>query len=62
MGLDIITLAAAKSYTDEKVGMSEGGAGLPPVTAENNGNFLQVVDGKWVAAAIPFAEDPNNEF
>ena len=61
MGLDVITLAAAKNYTDEKVANSGGnggaGTGLPPVTAANNGNFLRVIDGKWAAASLPIAED-----
>lgn len=31
-------------------------AGLPAVTAANNGQFLQVVNGAWAAATIPSAE------
>lgn len=30
---------------------------LPNVTADDNGKFLQVVDGKWQAKQIPFAEE-----
>ena len=29
---------------------------LPPVTDENNGAFLRVVDGAWAVATIPSAE------
>ena len=29
---------------------------FPTVTAEDNGKFLRVVDGKWAAASIPYAE------
>ena len=32
------------------------GSALPPVTAENNGAFLRVVDGAWAVATIPSAE------
>lgn len=32
------------------------GSALPPVTAENNGSFLRVVDGAWAVATIPSAE------
>lgn len=62
MGLDALTLAVAKKYTDEKVA-SGGGSGdgtgsvLPPVTAANNGNFLRVVNGVWAAASLPIAEE-----
>lgn len=61
MGLDTITLAAAKNYTDKKVANGGGnggtGAGLPSVTAANNGDFLRVIDGKWAAASLPIAEE-----
>lgn len=61
MGLDAITLAAAKKYTDEQVANNGGngstGAGLPPVTTANNGNFLQVVNGAWAAVSLPSAEE-----
>lgn len=60
MGLDVITLAAAKNYTDEKVGSGGNGgsgSGLPPVTAANNGNFLQVVNGAWAAVSLLSAEE-----
>lgn len=30
---------------------------LPNVTAADNGKFLQVVDGKWQAKDIQFAEE-----
>lgn len=29
---------------------------LPPVTADNNGAFLRVVDGAWAVETIPSAE------
>ena len=30
---------------------------LPNVTAADDGKFLQVVDGKWQAKRIPYAEE-----
>ena len=30
---------------------------LPPVTSENEGNFLRVVDGTWKSVSIPIAEE-----
>lgn len=30
-----------------------GAAELPPVSSANNGNVLTVVNGAWVAAALP---------
>lgn len=55
MGLDVITLAAAKKYTDKLVG-KEGP--LPSVTEEDQGKFLRVDStGKWVAETIPTAEE-----
>lgn len=66
MGLNVITLAAAKAYTDEKTanggngGNTDGGSGLPAVGTADNGKFLQVVNGVWTATEIPFAE--NSEF
>lgn len=30
-----------------------GGANLPPVTPNNEGHVLTVVDGKWAAAPLP---------
>lgn len=36
---------------------SIGGAGLPPVTAADNGKILMVVDGVWQAVALPNAEE-----
>lgn len=38
-------------YVAESSG--SGGTGLPPVTAEDNGKFLGVVNGKWAAASLP---------
>lgn len=32
------------------------GVGVPTVTADDNGKFLRVVDGKWVAVALESAE------
>lgn len=63
MGLDVITLAASKKYTDEKIssgGNTGGGSGLPSVGTADNGKFLQVVNGVWTATEIPSAE--NSEF
>ena len=31
-------------------------AAIPPVTAEDNGKFLRVVDGAWAAVTVPSAE------
>ena len=59
MGLDVVTLAAAKKYTDEKVA-NGGGSDLPVVGTADNGKFLQVVNGVWTATEIPSAE--NSEF
>ena len=59
MGLDVITLAASKKYTDKKIS-SDGGSGLPSVGTADNGKFLQVVNGVWTATEIPSAE--NSEF
>jgi len=33
-----------------------GGAGLPAVTASDNGKFLRVVSGAWAAETVPAAE------
>lgn len=64
MGLDVVTLAAAKKYTDEKVanggGNTGGGSDLPVVGTADNGKFLQVVNGVWTATEISSAE--NSEF
>ena len=46
----LIALALAKKYTDE-----HGGSGLPPVTTEDNGKILQVVNGIWTVVTIPLA-------
>lgn len=35
--------------------LSVSGSGLPAVTASDNGKFLQVVNGAWAAASIPYA-------
>ena len=33
------------------------GAGVPPVTTANNGQFLRVVNGAWAASTVPNAEE-----
>lgn len=30
---------------------------FPTVTTEDNGKFLRVVDGKWAAVSVPYAEE-----
>lgn len=48
--------AAKKLATEEYVNEHTSTGALPPVTAENNGAFLRVVDGAWAVATIPSAE------
>ena len=38
-------------------GGSDGGSGLPEVTAADNGKFLRVVEGAWAAAIVPNGEE-----
>lgn len=40
--------------TDEESNFENG---LPEVTTEDNGKFLRVVDGAWVAVSVPNAEE-----
>lgn len=36
---------------------ASGSGGVPAVSASDNGKFLRVVDGAWVATAVPSAEE-----
>ena len=39
-------------YTKEEINSK-----IPSVTTQDNGKFLRVVNGKWVAASVPNAEE-----
>lgn len=43
--------------TEEDFAEKLASGGMPPVTIENNGDFLRVVDGVWTAVGIPNAEE-----
>lgn len=46
---------ASETYVTEQIAAIP--AELPTVTADNNGQFLRVVDGAWAAVAVPSAEE-----
>ena len=50
------TLSADVIAAIAQVVGSGSGAALPEVTAEDNGDFLCVVDGAWAKATVPSAE------
>ena len=57
---DASTLTSAKSYTDEELNsfaIKIDESLLPSVTTNNNGDFLRVVNGAWVASTVPNAEE-----
>lgn len=47
----------AKSSCDNDVFCGDGGGGLPAVTKDDNGKFMRVVNGAWVAVSVPNAEE-----
>ena len=57
-GTNILTFDSVEDLPDDApegtiaLVPSEGAIGLPPVTADNNGAFLQVVDGAWAVVAL----------
>ena len=44
------------SGSDLQIGLDTGKSLVPKVTTADNGKFLQVVNGAWVAVTIPTAE------
>ena len=42
--------------TEEDFAEKLASGSIPPVTIENNGDFLRVVNGVWTAVSVPSAE------